>query len=53
VEPPGTIHRIFQIFQSRDLVIKNDEGRYTPGLAVSVAADVSADLRDSGFIRDA
>ncbi len=29
---PSTIHRIFQIFESRDLVIKNDEGRYTPGL---------------------
>jgi len=29
---PSTIYRIFQIFESRDLVIKNDEGRYTPGL---------------------
>jgi DNA-binding IclR family transcriptional regulator len=29
---PSTIYRIFQIFESRDLVIKNADGRYTPGL---------------------
>jgi IclR family transcriptional regulator, acetate operon repressor len=29
---PSTIYRIFQIFESRDLVTKNEDGRYTPGL---------------------
>jgi IclR family transcriptional regulator, acetate operon repressor len=29
---PSTIHRIFQLFESRDLVTKNEDGRYTPGL---------------------
>jgi len=29
---PSTIYRIFQVFESRDLVTKNDDGRYTPGL---------------------
>jgi IclR family acetate operon transcriptional repressor len=29
---PSTIYRIFQIFESRDLVTKNADGRYTPGL---------------------
>jgi DNA-binding IclR family transcriptional regulator len=29
---PSTIHRIFQIFESRDLVTKNEDGRYIPGL---------------------
>jgi IclR family transcriptional regulator, acetate operon repressor len=29
---PSTIYRIFQVFESRDLVTKNEDGRYTPGL---------------------
>ena len=29
---PSTIYRIFQIFESRDLVTKNEDGKYTPGL---------------------
>jgi DNA-binding IclR family transcriptional regulator len=29
---PSTIYRILQIFESRDLVTKNEDGRYTPGL---------------------
>jgi IclR family acetate operon transcriptional repressor len=29
---PSTIYRIFQIFESRDLVTKSEDGRYTPGL---------------------
>lgn len=29
---PSTIYRIFQVFESRDLVTKNADGRYTPGL---------------------
>ncbi len=29
---PSTIHRIFRVFESRDLVTRNSEGRYTPGL---------------------
>lgn len=29
---PSTIYRIFQVFESRDLVTKNPDGRYTPGL---------------------
>ncbi len=29
---PSTIYRIFQLFESRDLVSKNEDGRYTPGL---------------------
>src|ERR1700733_11374524 len=29
---PSTIYRIFQVFESRDLVTKTEDGRYTPGL---------------------
>jgi DNA-binding IclR family transcriptional regulator len=29
---PSTIYRIFQVFESRDLVTKNEDGRYIPGL---------------------
>jgi DNA-binding IclR family transcriptional regulator len=29
---PSTIYRIFQVLESRDLVTKNEDGRYTPGL---------------------
>ena len=29
---PSTIYRIFQVFESRDLVTKNEDGRYTTGL---------------------
>lgn len=29
---PSTIYRVFQVFESRDLVAKNADGRYTPGL---------------------
>jgi IclR family acetate operon transcriptional repressor len=29
---PSTIYRVFQVFESRDLVTKNSDGRYTPGL---------------------
>jgi IclR family transcriptional regulator, acetate operon repressor len=29
---PSTIYRVFQVFESRDLVTKNADGRYTPGL---------------------
>ena len=29
---PSTIYRIFQVFESRGLVTKNEDGRYTPGL---------------------
>ena len=29
---PSTVYRIFQVFESRDLVTKNEDGRYTPGL---------------------
>src|SRR6201996_6776104 len=29
---PSTIYRIFQVFESRDLMTKNADGRYTPGL---------------------
>src|SRR5487761_553923 len=29
---PSTIYRIFQVFESRALVTKNEDGRYTPGL---------------------
>lgn len=29
---PSTIYRIFQVFESRGLVTKNADGRYTPGL---------------------
>jgi IclR family acetate operon transcriptional repressor len=43
-----------------DVCITIPEGRFDPalepklgGLLVSVAADISADLRDAGFIRDA
>ena len=27
---PSTIYRIFQVFESRDLMTKSDDGRYTP-----------------------
>lgn len=29
---PSTIYRVFQVFESRDLVTKNADGRYSPGL---------------------
>lgn len=29
---PSTIHRIFQLFESRNIVSRNSEGRYTAGL---------------------
>lgn len=29
---PSTIHRIFQLFESRNLVSRTSEGRYSPGL---------------------
>src|ERR1700722_3826074 len=41
---PSTIYRIFQVFESRDLVTNNEHGRYTPGLELFRACQVFARL---------